>query len=149
MKRLIITFFASFALAGLFYSASLQAASVEKKDLCGGANLSFSNDAKGCNKVFDSDSGKFRQAQRGEGAESRVNQLIREAITVISVIVGIVAVIMIIVGGFRFITSGGDSGRVTSARQTVLYGLIGLVIVALAQVIVRFVLNKATETAGN
>lgn len=149
MKRLFLTLFGTFALTGLLYAAPLQAAEIEKKDLCGGANLSFSDDAKGCNKVYDSDSGQFRQAQRGEGAESRVNQLIREIITVISVIVGIVAVIMIIVGGFKFITSGGDSGRVTSARQTILYGLVGLVIVALAQVIVRFVLNKATETAGN
>jgi hypothetical protein len=51
---------------------------------------------------------------------------------------------MIIIGGFRYITSGGDSGSVSSAKNTVLYAIVGLIIVALAQVIVRFVLSKST-----
>ncbi len=65
-------------------------------------------------------------------------------INVISVIVGVIAVIMIIFGGFRYITSGGTSEKITSAKNTLLYAIIGLIIVALAQVIVKFVLNKAT-----
>jgi hypothetical protein len=60
------------------------------------------------------------------------------------VIVGVAAVIMIIIGGFRYITSSGDSASVNSAKNTILYAIIGLVIVALAQVIVRFVLNQVS-----
>jgi hypothetical protein len=73
-----------------------------------------------------------------------LNNTIRNIINVLSAIVGVVAVIMIIVGGFRYITSGGDSAQIASAKNTLLYALIGLVIAALAQVIVRFVLTKVT-----
>jgi hypothetical protein len=73
---------------------------------------------------------------------TRVNDLIRQIINILSVIVGIVAVIMIIIGGFRYITSGGAAEKITGAKNTILYALIGLIIVALAQIIVRFVLSK-------
>ncbi len=84
----------------------------------------------------------------GNGGTSRINDLIRQAINIFSVIVGVVAVIMIILGGFRYITSGGDSTKVGSAKNTILYALIGLIIVALAQIVVRFVLSKATGTVA-
>ena len=84
----------------------------------------------------------------GSANQEGINDLIATIINVFSVIVGIVAVIMIIWGGFKFITSGGDSGRVASARQTILYAIIGLIIVALAQFIVRFVLSTSTGTVS-
>jgi hypothetical protein len=62
-----------------------------------------------------------------------------------SILIGVVAVIMIIVGGFRYITSGGDSGKVGSAKNTLIYAIIGLVIVALAQIIVHFVLSTTNN----
>jgi hypothetical protein len=54
-----------------------------------------------------------------------------------------------IYGGFKYITSGGDSGNVTAAKNTIMYALIGLVVVALAQLIVRFVLGKANNVTAN
>ena len=87
-------------------------------------------------------------AAEAEGTESRVNSLITQIINIFSVIVGIIAVIMIIIGGLKYITSGGDSGNVTGAKNTILYALIGLIIVALAQFIVRLILSKTTETAS-
>lgn len=78
-----------------------------------------------------------------EGSADNLNTLIGNIVNIFSVIVGIVAVIMIIVGGFRYITSGGDSGNVTGAKNTILYAIVGLVIVALAQFIVRFVLGQS------
>ena len=56
-------------------------------------------------------------------------------------IVGIVAVIMLIIGGIRYVTSGGDSKKVTDAKNTVLYAIIGLVIAFLAFAIVNFVIS--------
>lgn len=76
---------------------------------------------------------------------ANIDTTIGHVINLISIAVGIVAVIMIIVGGFRYITSGGNQEGIKSAKNTLLYALIGLVIVALAQVIVKFVLNKATQ----
>ena len=83
----------------------------------------------------------------GEDPTERVNTLVRQIINIFSVIVGIIAVIMIIYGGLKYITSGGDSGNVTGAKNTILYAIIGLIIVALAQFIVRFILSKTAETA--
>src|SRR5258708_4003338 len=78
------------------------------------------------------------------GSTSRVNSIIRQVINVFSVVVGVVAVIMIIVGGFRYITSGGQAEKITSAKNTHPYGINGLIIVAFSQIIIKFVLNKAT-----
>lgn len=77
-------------------------------------------------------------------AESTVNKNVKLGLQIFSAIVGIIAVVMIIVGGIRYITSGGDSGNVTAAKNTILYAVIGLVVVALAQVIVQFVLKRFT-----
>jgi hypothetical protein len=78
-------------------------------------------------------------------ADEQFNNIITQVINIFSIIVGVIAVIMIIYGGFRYITSGGDSGKVGDAKNTILYAIIGLVLVALAQFIVKFVLNRAAE----
>jgi len=77
-----------------------------------------------------------------------LSDLIKLVINVFSLIVGVVAVIMIIIGGLKYITSGGDSGNISGAKNTILYAIIGLVVVALAQFIVRFVLAKVGPIAG-
>ncbi len=56
-------------------------------------------------------------------------------------IVGIIAVIMLIIGGIRYVISGGDSKKVTDAKNTVLYAIIGLIIAFLAFAIVNFVIT--------
>jgi cytochrome bd-type quinol oxidase subunit 2 len=75
---------------------------------------------------------------------SGINSIITNIVNIFSIIVGIVSVIMIIYGGFRYVTSGGDSGNVSAAKNTIIYAVIGLVVVALAQFIVQFVLDKVT-----
>jgi hypothetical protein len=77
-----------------------------------------------------------------DDAEERVADIVRTVINIFSYVVGIISVIMIIIGGLKYITSGGDSGNVTGAKNTILYAVIGLVVVALAQLIVRFVLKQ-------
>lgn len=74
-----------------------------------------------------------------------ITDVIKLIVNIFSIVVGFLAVIMIIWGGLRYITSGGDSGKITTAKNTIIYALIGLVIVALAQFIVRFVLAKASD----
>jgi len=103
-----------------------------KANLCNGANLSFSKTAA-CDDASTE-------------ASSQVDNIVTQVINILSLVVGIVSVIMIIFGGFRYITSGGESGSVTTAKNTILYAIVGLVIVALAQLIVRFVLGKVTTT---
>jgi len=72
--------------------------------------------------------------------------VIKRIVDIFSIVVGAVSVVMIIIGGFRYIISGGDSGNVSSAKNTILYAIVGLVIVALAQIIVNFVINIVTRS---
>lgn len=60
---------------------------------------------------------------------------------VILYIVGIIAVIMLITGGIKYVVSGGDAKKVTDAKNTILYAIIGLVICVLAFAIVNFVIT--------
>lgn len=78
-------------------------------------------------------------------AEERINDIIRVVINIFSLIVGLISVIMIIIGGLKYIMSGGAADNVSGAKNTILYAIIGLVVVALAQFVVRFVLGRVTE----
>ncbi len=101
---------------------ALQIVASSKTDVCNGIGLAGGN----C-------------GDKGAG----VSKVIKAAINILSLIVGVAAVIMIIVGGLKYITSGGDSSGVASAKSTVIYAIVGLIIVAMAQAIVYFVLNQA------
>ena len=79
------------------------------------------------------------------GAGEDVDDFIADVVNILSLIIGSVAVIMIIIGGFKYITSNGNDSNVASAKNTIMYAIIGLVIVALAQFIVRFVLSRITD----
>lgn len=116
--------------------------------IVGTASAYTQNDINNClkqgtNFQFDNTSGTCNPGPQESGTS--LNTLITKIVNILSVVVGIVAVIMIIIGGFRYITSGGKQESVTSAKNTILYAIIGLVIVALAQIIVKFVLNNTTN----
>jgi len=79
----------------------------------------------------------------GEGKDS-FSSVIKSVINIFSILVGAVSVVMIIIGGFRYVVSNGDSNGVSGAKNTILYAIVGLVIVLFAQIIVKFVLTKIT-----
>jgi len=105
------------------------------------------NQGLGCGSNLDVSVDGGCETDTTGGAE-RIQGIVTVVINIISVIVGIVAVVMIIWGGFKYITAGGDSGNVTTARNTIIYAIVGLVIVALAQFIVQFVLTQLTQNGG-
>lgn len=136
IKRIANTLIA-FGLFALPFTLShvVGAQEIERNLQCG-ANLQFDPNAE-CS-VDDS----------GQTAAQRVDQIVEQIINIMSLVVGVVAVVMIIIGGFKYVTSGGDSGNVSGAKNTILYAVVGLVVVALAQVIVRFVVDRATLTGS-
>jgi hypothetical protein len=67
---------------------------------------------------------------------------LKVVINILSIIVGIAAVIALIIGGIYFISAQGDAAGVKNARNTVIYAMVGLIVAGLAQAIVAFVLNK-------
>ncbi len=112
--------------------AAVFAAEGIKDNLCAGANLDVTTSCS---------TGGITDFE----AQAKINTIIRNIINLFSLLVGVVSVIMIILGGFKYITSGGDSGNVGSAKNTIIYAIVGIVIVAFAQLIVRFVLTKVTQ----
>lgn len=130
MKRLIT------ALSVLLISitlAPIAIATAATRDVCAGANTSGS--------AFCIDSAG-KNTPGADNPISGTSGIILRATRLIAVVAGAAAVILIIVGAIQFVTSSGDSGGAKRARETILYALIGLVIIALAQAIVSFVVVR-------
>lgn len=125
IKIAALVLISSFILVGVSATA-VQAGPFDgsRQEACKGANLSNNGDCK---------SGQ---------ASTELENAIKFVINLLTIIVGIVAVVLIIINGLKFITSNGDSNAISSAKHGVIYAIVGLIIVALAQVIVRFVLSK-------
>jgi hypothetical protein len=110
--------------------------------LCGGIDTATGGAAAASSNSTDCVSNPAGSSTSG------LYTLAANVVNIFSVIVGIVAVIMIIYGGFKYITSGGDSGNVSGAKNTLIYAIVGLIIVALAQFIVHYVLGTAASATG-
>ena len=72
-------------------------------------------------------------------------EIIQTIVRILLFLIGAVSVIMIIIGGFRYVISQGDSGAVTSAKNTILYAVIGLVVAIFAWAIVDFVVDNLAK----
>jgi cytochrome bd-type quinol oxidase subunit 2 len=70
--------------------------------------------------------------------------ILTDIINTMLVIAGVLAVIMIVVGGIRYITSDGDSNKANQARQTIIYAVVGVVVAAASYAIVNFVIGRLT-----
>jgi len=104
---------------------------------------------KGADNAAGTSGGTSTCTPTNGSGEGGLEGVAKKITNIFSIIVGAASVIMIIYGGFRYITSGGDSGKVGNAKNTLIYAIVGLVIVALAQLIVRYVLTQSTNAASN
>lgn len=77
--------------------------------------------------------------------ESGVTKAIAEAVKILSFVAGVAAIIAIIFSGFKYITSGGDSGKVANAKNTLIYAVIGIAVAVLAQLIVNIVITQSIK----
>lgn len=68
-------------------------------------------------------------------------KIANQAVKLLSILAGIIAVVMIIVAGFQYITAGGDSGKLGKARSALIYTIISLFILGIAQFLVHVVLT--------
>ncbi len=141
-QKLAVAFIATILVVTTLFSVSFVSNAQQiniAESLCAGANLDYSgiNGSGSCT------------AASLETSSVQLNNLVTSLISLLSWGIGVIAVFMIIVGGFKYITSGGDSTGVTAAKNTILYAIIGLIIVALAQVIVRFILSRIANVGLN
>ena len=128
MNKIITILLTLTAMVSLAMPAQVLAQSTNAKAVCEGVGLI--GGSKSCSKT---------------GSEKKLGDIVKTGIRIISVVVGVISVIMIIVGGLKYITSGGDASNTASAKNTILYAIVGLVIVALAQIIVRYVLSNVPQ----
>jgi len=80
----------------------------------------------------------FKDDTNSTNLEDSVKKIINGVLYV----VGILAVVMVIIGGVKYTTSGGDQSAVTSAKNTIMYSIVGLVVAILAYAIVNFVIER-------
>ncbi len=69
--------------------------------------------------------------------------LVTTIVNVITYVAGVIVIFMIIFAGFRYITSTGDANKVNSAKNTLIYAIVGIIIIVMAQVIVHYIINAA------
>lgn len=93
----------------------------------------------------------YTKCSEGKGGiadkEDDLMKVLNTVINVVLGVIGFVAVAMIILSGISYTTSQGDAAKTTKARNTILYGVVGLVIALLAFAIVNFVLNSVFAPA--
>jgi hypothetical protein cdivTM_30108 len=74
------------------------------------------------------------------GASMTVGDIIKIVVGILLFVLGAVCVVMIVIGGIKYATSQGDQTAVSSAKNTILYAVVGLVVAIAAYAIVNFVL---------
>lgn len=73
--------------------------------------------------------------------------IFRTITNVLLFVIGAISVIMLIIGGIRYVVSGGDSSAVTAAKNTILYAVIGIIVALLAYALVNFVIDSFANNA--
>jgi hypothetical protein len=88
-------------------------------------------------------------AAKGTGMQSDLfgqTGTFRTITNVLLYLIGAISVIMLIVGGLRYVVSGGDSTAVQNAKNTILYAVVGIIVAILAYAVVTFVISSFTST---
>ncbi len=78
-------------------------------------------------------------ARTPEMSTKPIGTTITEVVNIFLYFVGAVSVIVMIWGGFQYITSSGDSQKATTAKNTIMYAVIGIIVVVMSYAIVNWV----------
>ncbi len=97
-----------------------------KEEICKGSGGTWSNNS----------------CTQPTGTNTDLPGLIRNVVNILLFIIGAVAVIMIVIGGIKYTTSNGDQGSVKSAKDTILYSVVGIIVAFMAYAIVNFVISR-------
>lgn len=120
-------------IAGAFIALGLVALPLTAGDVTYAANRE-----EVCKGIDSIDSNATSDCTDKEGGQ--LSAFIKKIINILLFIIGAIAVLMIIIGGLRYVLSAGDQGAVTGAKNTILYAVVGLIVAVMAFAIVNFVL---------
>ena len=162
MKKSFKKFLAVFILAGLFAGGSLSSSvfADPPKSAAGSADSSSSSSSSGSSgsggstgicppgsknpKATNIAACNIDPSHKDDDLISDVNKIINVVIGVL----GVVAVAVVIYGGFLFLTAQGDPGKIKKGKDSITWGIIGLVIALLSWSIINFVLSTAMSASG-
>lgn len=78
-----------------------------------------------------------------------VREMIASIINVLMTLLGVIAVVIILLGGFKWMTAGGNEDQVGEAKKIIMQGVVGLVVILSAWAIAQFVINSLVEATTN
>jgi len=140
LKRTLVTVFSLALLSSLGAIATATAQTPTAQV----TYFASSSKADACDGLSQLNGGTNADCSNLDAQGNGLKNVIKVVVEILSYVVGIVAIIMILVGGLKFITSGGDAQKAASAKTTLSYALVGLAVAALAQVLVRLVLSATS-----
>jgi hypothetical protein len=123
MKKILLSLLGIITLSFVMLAAQPARAAVDVFQSCGGNGDTAVCKATG-DKLFGS------------------NSIWTKIINTIIYVTGAVSALMIVVGGLRYAASGGDQGNITSAKNTILYAVVGLALSVMGYAIVNFILSR-------
>jgi hypothetical protein len=128
MKRIITGIMAVVAVLSLSFAPLAMetvSAATPKEELCKGSGGTWNGST----------------CTNGNAGGVTVESTFKRVVNVFLFLIGAIAVVMIVIGGFRYTISGGDSSAVNGAKNTILYAIVGLVVAVAAYGIVNFVIR--------
>jgi len=143
MKRILVRLFllGSIFITGLIAVQPALAATDPLDQACSGAGAS-STICQSKTTPACAGHNSNNPACQNDNPISGKNGVLTRTISLVSYIAGIAAIIVLMVGGIMYVTSGGDSGKTATGRDMIIYALVGLVIIVLARSIVVFIINR-------
>ena len=158
MKKNFKKFLAVFVLAGLFTSGVLSSSvfadppkSATGNASAGSSSSSGSGGSTGICPPGSKNPGATNIAACNIDPSHKDDDLISDVNKIINVVIGVlgvVAVAVVIYGGFLFLTAQGDPGKIKKGKDSITWGIIGLVIALLSWSIINFVLSTAMSAPG-
>lgn len=107
------------------------------------ASAQFSNATDEACAGLAIDDGSFINCD--EENNTKVDSLLKTLLNLLSIIAGFIAVLMIILAGIKFITSEGDASKVSSAKNSIIYAIVGVIIVVISQALILMVINRSSD----
>lgn len=107
-----------------------------------GLGLTAAMSAAGTVLAANPDAQEGINAAQGNLQTTSLTDSVANVTNIMITIIGIISVIMLIIGGFRYVLSGGDQKGTTAAKDTILYAIIGVVVALLSYSIMNFVINQ-------
>lgn len=89
-----------------------------------------------------SNPGASKSSVCADASSASLSNTVRQLINTLLIVLGAISVIVIVMGGIKYVTSDGDSSKIKGAKDTILYAVVGLIVAVLSFSIVNFVLDR-------